>query len=619
MADVNKVTNLISIIKQTDQQFLDPKGIMLKDILDASGASAQELFDILNGGKEVDGSVSKAVNDAVLALVDGAPGQLDTLKEISDALAGDAASTATLLKAIADNAAASDEKHNTYAKETEDARIATAAEVEKLRAERAATLASELADYKAKVEEDQTSQDDDFSKYQEDTESNRIATAAEVEKLRAERAAALASDFEDYKVKVEEGQTSQDDAFSKYQEDTETARVATAEAVEKARVEEAARIESEKVATAAEVEKLRAERASTLASELADYKAKVEEDQISQDDKHSDLKTAHDSLDTFVRTNLDLDLDGDGAYDKLSEFLEFVNTAQAADADSIAKAIKDASDANVELEGRVNTSLDVTNAQVASNKKESDESLEQANTLITQNHTAALEATATVQQNLNTAESALNVKISDVSDSLNNYKGEQEIAANAIAKATSEYRSENDSDWDILYTARAEEAAEYSSFKKDDVSWKEDMNSRFDSEKAATKKDRAELRKSINDMVNDQNADAINSIEEIINHVTQITNSNVSDIYARDVRFTAAGSLITPEESIWEGTFSAKMNGVEVYEGDFTPTYADGRLVSFELGSSLLEMHQGGAKLAISGRVGELKEYSWKLDLPFSE
>ena len=80
MAEINKVANLISIIKQTDQQFLDPKGIMLKDILDASGASAQDLFDILNGDKSVEGSVSKAVSDAVISIVDGAPGQLDTLK-----------------------------------------------------------------------------------------------------------------------------------------------------------------------------------------------------------------------------------------------------------------------------------------------------------------------------------------------------------------------------------------------------------------------------------------------------------------------------------------------------------------------------------------------------------
>ena len=317
-------------------------------------------------------------------------------------------------------------------------------------------------------------------------------------------------------------------------------------------------------------------------------------------------------MDTFVRTNLDLDIDADGNYDKLSEFLAFVNEAQASDAESIAKAVKDASDANVELEARVNASLDTTNAQVASNKKESDESLEQANSLIVQNHTAALEASATVQANLNTAESGLNSKISDVSDSLNTYKGEQEVAAAEIAKATKEHR---DADADYKATLDANREAE----AKADGEWKADMTSLFEAEKSFTAKDREELRTSINNMVNDQNADAINSIEEIINHVTEVTNTNVAGIYAKNVSFTAVGATVTPDELIWEGTFSAKINGVEIYEGDFIPSYSEGRLISFDLAGGAFDMYQGGAKLAISGRVGELKEYSWSLDLPFGE
>ncbi len=615
MADVNKVTNLISIIKQTDQQFLDPKGIMLKDILDATGASAQELFDILNGGKEVEGSVSKAVNDAVIALVDGSPEQLDTLKEISDALQGDAASTATLLKAIADNAAASNQKHDVYAKATEDARIAEAAKIEDERAERAAELAAEL-------KKGQQEQDDKHDAYVEATETARVELAAEVEDARVAEAAKvedarveLAAEVEDARAEraaqladeLKKSQQEQDDKHDAYAEATETARVELAAEVEDARIKEAARVEDARLVMAAAV-----------AKEESEYRATIDTDQREQDDKHKELKTSHESLDNFVRTNLDLDLDGDGAYDKLSEFLTFVNEAQANDAESIAKAVKDASDANVELEERVNASLDTTNSTVASNKKESDEALTQVNSLIVENHTAALEATATVQENLNTAELTLNSKITDVNDSLDTYKGEQEEAAKAIAEATQIHR-DADADYKTqLNTSRAEEAKEYSEFKENDTLWKTDMTKLFDDEKKFTAKDREELRSSINNMVNDQNADAINSIEEIINHVTDVTNTNVSEIYAKNVSFVAVGGIVTPDELIWEGTFSAKINGVEVYEGDYTPKYEGGRLVSFELVGGAFEMYQSGAKLSISGRVGELKAYSWNLDLPFS-
>lgn len=58
-------------------------------------------IEVLNG--EGEGSVKKAVNDAITALVDGAPEALDTLKELADWIADDETASAALVKRVAAN------------------------------------------------------------------------------------------------------------------------------------------------------------------------------------------------------------------------------------------------------------------------------------------------------------------------------------------------------------------------------------------------------------------------------------------------------------------------------------------------------------------------------------
>lgn len=58
-------------------------------------------IEVLNG--EGEGSVKKAVNDAITALVDGAPEALDTLKELADWIADDETASASLVKRVAAN------------------------------------------------------------------------------------------------------------------------------------------------------------------------------------------------------------------------------------------------------------------------------------------------------------------------------------------------------------------------------------------------------------------------------------------------------------------------------------------------------------------------------------
>lgn len=58
-------------------------------------------IEVLNG--EGEGSVKKAVNDAITALVDGAPEALDTLKELADWIADDETASAALVKRVTAN------------------------------------------------------------------------------------------------------------------------------------------------------------------------------------------------------------------------------------------------------------------------------------------------------------------------------------------------------------------------------------------------------------------------------------------------------------------------------------------------------------------------------------
>lgn len=77
-------------------------------------AANKDAIDLLNSGKDVEGSVlntvntvvgeatEKAVDDAIKALVDNAPEALDTLKEIADWIANDETGTAALIKKVDD-------------------------------------------------------------------------------------------------------------------------------------------------------------------------------------------------------------------------------------------------------------------------------------------------------------------------------------------------------------------------------------------------------------------------------------------------------------------------------------------------------------------------------------
>lgn len=58
-------------------------------------------LEVLNGDGE--GSVKKAVDDAITALVDGAPEALDTLKELADWIADDETASAALVKRVTTN------------------------------------------------------------------------------------------------------------------------------------------------------------------------------------------------------------------------------------------------------------------------------------------------------------------------------------------------------------------------------------------------------------------------------------------------------------------------------------------------------------------------------------
>lgn len=63
--------------------------------------SNKAALEVLNG--EGEGSVTKAVNDAISALVDNAPEALDTLKELADWIADDTTASATLVSRVTAN------------------------------------------------------------------------------------------------------------------------------------------------------------------------------------------------------------------------------------------------------------------------------------------------------------------------------------------------------------------------------------------------------------------------------------------------------------------------------------------------------------------------------------
>lgn len=82
----------------------------LAELVDAN----KEAIEILNG--EGEGSVAKAVDDAVKALVDNAPEALDTLKELADWVANDTTASAKLI----DRVVANEEAIEALQKEDED-------------------------------------------------------------------------------------------------------------------------------------------------------------------------------------------------------------------------------------------------------------------------------------------------------------------------------------------------------------------------------------------------------------------------------------------------------------------------------------------------------------------
>lgn len=61
---------------------------------------AQAGVDKLNGSKTQEGSVAKAIDDRITALVNGAPAQFDTLKEIADYLTSDTTGAEAILSKI---------------------------------------------------------------------------------------------------------------------------------------------------------------------------------------------------------------------------------------------------------------------------------------------------------------------------------------------------------------------------------------------------------------------------------------------------------------------------------------------------------------------------------------
>lgn len=69
----------------------------LAEIVEAN----KEAIEVLNG--EGEGSVAKAVDDAVKALVDNAPEALDTLKELADWVANDTTASAKLIDRVISN------------------------------------------------------------------------------------------------------------------------------------------------------------------------------------------------------------------------------------------------------------------------------------------------------------------------------------------------------------------------------------------------------------------------------------------------------------------------------------------------------------------------------------
>lgn len=59
--------------------------------------------EILNGDKDVEGSVDQKINSAVADLINGAPEALDTLKEIADWIADDETGTTALVNRVTKN------------------------------------------------------------------------------------------------------------------------------------------------------------------------------------------------------------------------------------------------------------------------------------------------------------------------------------------------------------------------------------------------------------------------------------------------------------------------------------------------------------------------------------
>lgn len=63
----------------------------------------EDAIEILNGDKDVTGSVDQKIDTAITNLIDGAPEALDTLKEVADWIANDETGTAALIERVSTN------------------------------------------------------------------------------------------------------------------------------------------------------------------------------------------------------------------------------------------------------------------------------------------------------------------------------------------------------------------------------------------------------------------------------------------------------------------------------------------------------------------------------------
>lgn len=95
-------TTAIEEVNNAQATVLENHATSLTDHEERIGSNTNALA-VLNADATTPGSVAKQVNDAITALVNGAPEALDTLKEIADWIAKDETGTSALLNRVAAN------------------------------------------------------------------------------------------------------------------------------------------------------------------------------------------------------------------------------------------------------------------------------------------------------------------------------------------------------------------------------------------------------------------------------------------------------------------------------------------------------------------------------------